>query len=266
MLNNCYLWASLAGHMGISENNLNDKDGIVFLADVHLTGSRPDREERFIRFLEGLHGRIGALYILGDLFDFWVGPRHVRLPEHARVLSELRRLHSSGVEIVFLHGNRDFHVGAAFERATGARVYPNGVSLTLGGKRAYLTHGDLLCTRDSRYHQFTAIIRSAPVKKLFQLLPYRLSCYLAGGYRSHSRRATRRKPARVKGLVMKSVAAAFRKGFEVLVCGHVHPPGGPYMRTIKVDGKPRTLYVLGEWESGGSYLEYSGGRFELHTL
>jgi len=245
---------------------MSDKKRIIFLADVHLSGSRPDKENRFLGFLESLEGRVDALYILGDLFDFWVGPRHAKLPEHARVLSALRRLHSSGSDLVFLPGNRDFHVGRGFEKATGAKVFPAEISITLGDRKVCLAHGDFLCTRDSRYQQFASIIRSAPVKKLFQLLPVRLGHYLASGYRGHSKRATRRKPAHVRDLVMKSVAAAFRKGCDVLICGHVHPARGPYMKRITVDGVPGTLYVLGEWETGGSYVEYSDGRFELRTL
>lgn len=242
------------------------KDRIVFLADVHLSGSKPDKERRFLDFLGGLEGRAGALYVLGDLFDFWVGPRHAKLPEHARVLAALRRLTRGGTRVVCLHGNRDFHLGAEFERATGAEVHAGGLSLALADRRAYLTHGDFLCSRDSRYRQFTSIIRSAPVRTLFQWLPVRLSYYLASGYRGHSRRATRRKPRRMRELVMRAVAAAFRGGFDVLICGHVHPAGGPYQKSIVVDGKTRTLYVLGEWDRGGSFLEYSDGRFEIHTL
>jgi len=245
---------------------LSDKGKIVFLADVHLSVERPDKEERFLRFLAGLKGSVGALYVLGDLFDFWIGPRHLKLPEHAKVLAALKDLAASGVKLVLLHGNRDFHVGAEFEKATGAKVYPGGLALQLGGKKIYITHGDFLCTRDSRYHQFTAVIRRPLVKKIFQMLPARLSYYLASGYRGHSKRVTRLKPGRVRGLVMKSVAAAFGAEYDVLICGHVHPPEGPYMREFTTGGKPRALYVLGEWETGGSWLEYSDGRFELHAL
>jgi UDP-2,3-diacylglucosamine hydrolase len=245
---------------------LTDKKKIVFLADVHLSGERPDKEERFLKFLSGLKGRADALYVLGDLFDFWIGPRHLKLPEHARVIAALRDLTASGMKLVFLHGNRDFHVGAAFERATGAKVYPRGLALRLGGKKVYITHGDFLCTRDSRYHQFTAIIRGPLARKIFQLLPARWSVYLASGYRGHSRRVTKQKPGHVRGLVMKSVAAAFGPDYDVLVCGHVHPPEGPYMRELTLGGKPRALYVLGEWETGGSWLEYAGGRFQIHAL
>lgn len=239
---------------------------IVFLADVHLSGERPDKEERFLKFLEGIKGRTEALYVLGDLFDFWIGPKHLELPEHARVIASLRDLTASGARLVFLHGNRDFHVGAAFEKTTGAKVYPGGLTLRLGGKKVYITHGDFLCTRDSRYHQFTAIIRHPLVKWIFQMLPARLSYYMASGYRGHSRRVTRQKSSHVRGLVTKSVAAAFGRDYDVLVCGHVHPPEGPYMRELTLAGKPRALYVLGEWETGGSWLEYSDGRFEMHTL
>jgi UDP-2,3-diacylglucosamine hydrolase len=245
---------------------LSDKGKIVFLADVHLSGERPDKEKRFLDFLGGLKGRAEALYVLGDLFDFWIGPRHLRLPEHARVIAALRDLSASGARLVFLHGNRDFHMGAEMEKAAGAKIHPAGLALQLGGKKVYLTHGDFLCTRDSRYHQFTAIIRSPLVKKIFQMLPAPWSYYLASGYRGHSRRVTRGKPGRVRGLVMQSVVAAFGRDYDVLVCGHVHPPEGPYMRELTVAGKPRTLYVLGEWDAGGSWLEYSDGRFEIRTL
>jgi UDP-2,3-diacylglucosamine hydrolase len=245
---------------------LSDEKKIVFLADVHLSGERPDKEERFLRFLDGLKGRVSAIYVLGDLFDFWIGPRHPRLPEHARVLAALKGLTASGVKLVLLHGNRDFHIGAEFEKTTGSKVYPGGLALQLGAKKIYITHGDFLCTRDSGYHQFTAIIRSPVVKKIFQMLPVRLSYYLASGYRGHSRRVTRQKPGRVRGLVTKSVTAAFGAGYDVLICGHVHPPEGPYERELTIGDKPRTLYVLGEWETGGSWLEYSDGRFEMHTL
>ena len=191
---------------------------------MHLSGEKPEKEERFLRFLAGRKGRVGAIYVLGDLFDFWIGPGPTSA-RHAQVLAALKDLSASGVKLAFLHGNRDFHIEADSESHRRKGLSPRAVVAT-GRKRVYMTHGDFLCTRDSRYHQFTAIIRSPLVKKIFQMLPAGWGYYLANGYRGHSKRVTRQKPGNVRGLVMKSVMAAFGEEYDVLVCGHVHPPRG----------------------------------------
>jgi len=253
----------------------------VFLSDVHLSPRDPARLERLVRFLDREGPRSGELYILGDLFDYWIGPRHLALPDYQAALAALRRVTAGGTRVFFLLGNRDFYVRRRFARTTGVQVVPDRIEhrLVSGSSRVYLCHGDYLEGRRGLGFRIQRGIRTRPVEAVFTRLPtlaqkagarfYRwlsdLKKRFPGLYgrvsRLKSRWAGAGAPVRgPHGLCEDDVAAKVRQGADIIVCGHVHKSGA---WPLLVDGRPAMLYTLGDWSSGESYLEEDGGEWRL---
>ena len=239
----------------------------VFLSDVHLSPRRPERARRLIGFLEREAHRTAELYILGDLFDYWIGPKHLARPDYRDALDALARATRGGLRVVFIHGNRDFYM-RGFEEATGIEVPPGRTELRLdvGGRQVLLCHGDYLEGRRGLGFRIQEFIRSRPVEWVWTRLPGCLAALGARFYRWVSGRKGRR-PRRAgaagrgpHGLSEDALRAEFGRGTDVIVCGHVH---AAQEVALEVDGRPRTLLTLGCWSDGESYVVEEDGRWTL---
>jgi UDP-2,3-diacylglucosamine hydrolase len=229
----------------------------VFLSDVHLSPREPARTERLIQFLRREAPYTDELYILGDLFDYWIGPKHLRLPDYREALEALAQA-ARTTKVFFLLGNRDFYMSRGFEEATGIRVVPGRTQhrLTVGAQRVCLCHGDYLEGRTDRGFRIQEWIRSPGVERKFVRLPALLAKAMAGFYRWLSALKTRRS-VRVN---QELVAAEFRSGTDIIVCGHVHEPG----RTVtRIDGREAVLFTIGDWSAAESYLVEEDGCWEI---
>lgn len=233
----------------------------LFLSDVHLSPAHPERTTHLVRLLERESPRAAEIYILGDLFDYWIGPKHLALPDYAEALEALRRVTAAGVRVVYLHGNRDLFLGRRFGEALGLETTPGPVRLTVGGRRVHLSHGDELCSRDRATRRAQAIMRWGPIAAVNTRLPVSLGTFLAQGYRRHSRLVTARKPARCMALAGEAVLAVFAAGVDVIVCGHLHRAA---RHTWRVRGEEKVLLALGDWSDGPSYLIEEGGSWRLY--
>jgi len=235
---------------------------IYFVSDVHLSPDASDRTALFLRFLDVLRGSGGALYILGDLFDFWVGPKHERLPSYRTTLQQLEALARSGVPVRFLHGNRDFYLDRSVADRYGVELLGDEAVLRQSDRQILLTHGDLLCATSRSYRFCRRLFRSRPVAGVFKRLPLKWGCALARVYRRISRRTAANNGPKPTTFCESALHKAFAAGADVIVCGHGHQVATRYFD----DGGPRTLYMLGAWAHGGSYLVLQDGRFSFHTL
>jgi UDP-2,3-diacylglucosamine hydrolase len=235
------------------------REPVFFASDVHLEPEDRGRGSVFMRFLDHAAAEAGSLYLLGDLFDFWVGPKQLRIPGYAPVLDALGRA-AARIPVTLVPGNRDFHLDEAFTERCGVRVAEDPHPVSLGGRKVLLTHGDLLCARDHSYSQSRRILRSPFFRWLIRSAPFRLTYFLAGGYREHSQRGRERRPGRPRDLTYEVVREVFRAGHDVIICGHVHR--GRKL-VAEIDGRPRELYTLGDWGGGGSFIEYRDGDFRL---
>ncbi|MEK7449818.1 MAG: UDP-2,3-diacylglucosamine diphosphatase [Planctomycetota bacterium] len=228
----------------------------IFLADVHLNPKNPGRTKKFLDFLASLpKNKETVLYILGDLFDFWIGPKHIDLPDHSEVLKQLKKLTREELTINFIHGNRDFQIGREFSQATGVNVLGDNAIIKLGDQKVWLTHGDLLCTNDTGYTSYRRLARTRLVQSAYQSLPRTAGYGIGSGLRRLSAKLVAQKPEQTRAIVLKTVRSYFDKGYDVIICGHIHHAGRKIIKTSPDQNK--LLFTLGLWsEQTGHFLTY----------
>ena len=235
----------------------------LFVSDVHLDSGAPQATAQFLSFLRDEAARAEALYILGDLFEAWVGDDDEE-PGNEQVCRALRELTTAGVACFALHGNRDFLLGEGFCARSGCRVLTDPVIAQLDGERVLLTHGDALCTDDHPYQELRSIVRDRAWQRRFLALPRAHREALADEAREGSRRHTARTVPDIMDVNGAAVAAAFRAARVArIVHGHTHRPG---VHQLEIDGQPAQRIVLGAWYEQGSYLRHERGQFQLCTL
>ena len=235
----------------------------LFVSDLHLDASAPAAIEQFVAFLHTYAARAEALYILGDLFEVWVGDDDSEESKKT-VCSALRELTASGVACFVLHGNRDFLLGRDFCARTGCLLLPDPVVAEFDGERVLLTHGDALCTDDHSYQELRSIVRTAPWQRRFLALPLADRELLANQARAGSRQHTSRTIPTIMDVNTAAVEAAYRvTGVRRIIHGHTHRPG--IHDTLVEDARAQRI-VLGAWYEQGSYLEYENECYELKEL
>jgi UDP-2,3-diacylglucosamine hydrolase len=235
----------------------------LFVSDLHLDAGAPQAIEQFLWFLAAHASQAEALYILGDLFEAWVGDDDPE-GEKERVCAGLRTLTHRGVPCFVLHGNRDFLLGEGFCGRTGSVLLPDPVVVELEKERVLLTHGDALCTDDHAYQELRSAVRDGNWQRRFLSLPLPVRVRLAERARSGSRVHTARVVPYVMDVNSAAVAAAHRAtATQRIIHGHTHRPG---VHQMLIDGRPAYRIVLGAWYEQGSYLYYDSGRYELREL
>jgi UDP-2,3-diacylglucosamine hydrolase len=233
----------------------------LFISDLHLEPTRPAITALLLDFLRQRARRAEALYILGDLFEAWIGDDDDA--ELGYVVAEaLRALSDSGTPIFFIHGNRDFLLGARFATISGMQLLPESVVIELAGEPLLLMHGDTLCTDDTGYQKFRAKVRDPAWQAHVLALPLAQRRVLAGQLRETSQQATQQKAADITDVNPAAVDAALRAhGVRHLIHGHTHRPG---LHEWTLDGRPARRTVLGDWFARGSVLcrDATGWRLE----
>lgn len=235
----------------------------LFISDLHLDASRPEVTELFLQFLAGEARDAEALYILGDLFEAWLGDDDPD-PHHARVAEAVAELSGSGVPVRFLVGNRDFLLGEDYARRAGMELLTEPVRLDLHGTPTVLLHGDVLCTDDTEYQTFRLMVRDADWQKNFLSRPLDERRMMAAQARERSRTRGQSLDEEIMDVNADAVARAFRThDVPRMIHGHTHRP---HIHRIEVDGKPCERIVLGDWYEQGSVLRVGAGGVELTTL
>ena len=235
----------------------------LFISDLHLDPARPAITALFLRFLAGPARQAEALYILGDLFEAWVGDDDDQ-PEYGRVTEALRAVADRGVSIGVMHGNRDFLMGENFSARTGCRLLTDPTVIDLGGVPTLLLHGDTLCTDDTQYQSLRATVRDPRWQRAFLARPLEERRRLAADLRETSREHTARKDEAIMDVNARAVTRAFREhGVQRMIHGHTHRPG---VHTLTVDGVRVERIVLGDWYEQGSVLWCTPQGVKLTTL
>ena len=225
----------------------------LVLSDLHLSATRPAAVDAFHAFARGPAKQASAVYLLGDLFDWWLGDDQLSDPLAASVAASIRSIADHGVPVFFARGNRDFLLGARFEQATGARLLPEQHVVALAGKPTLLLHGDELCTGDIEYQRYRARIRTANAARRLLAFPYFVRRAIAWYLRRKSRDANALKPESIMDVSDDAVADAFRRhAVTRMVHGHTHRPA---RHAHTVDGMTCERVVLADWHDRGHYLE-----------
>jgi UDP-2,3-diacylglucosamine hydrolase len=236
----------------------------LFISDLHLTSERPAANEAFFAFLEREVPGATALYILGDLFEFWVGDDDLADPLNAIVAGFLSNAAKAGTPVFLMHGNRDFLMADAFCKASGARLLSDPTVVDLFGRRTLLMHGDTLCTDDSAYQEWRALCRSETWQKPFLAQPLESRRSRMLELRRQSEQDKREKPSTIMDVNDEAVRTALREhDCTQLIHGHTHRPAH---HTLDVDGRACDRWVLQDWYGRGGYLEVSPERARLVSL
>ncbi|MHC4225059.1 MAG: UDP-2,3-diacylglucosamine diphosphatase [Planctomycetota bacterium] len=235
-----------------------------FTSDVHLSEEAPDITSRFIRFLELVRTDARRLFLLGDIFDYWVGSKQQRMDYVVPVLEKIRELTASGIKVHYIAGNRDFNFDARVNGGPPPRCLPEYLSVESDGLRLLLTHGDLLCTRDRSYLWARRVARSVPVRAAFNHMPLALSNFLSRGYRRLSQRAVARKAKRTTAMNYSMVRNHLREGYDAVISGHVHK-AARYQIALP-ERRQGEFITLGDWSGEGIYLVSRDGEVELRSF
>ncbi len=227
----------------------------LFISDLHLSAERAALVEAFHAFARGPAREAAALYVLGDLFDVWLGDDQLRDPLAAGVAGAFAELARSGTPVYLQHGNRDFLIGQRFADASGATLLEDAVVHDVHGTRTLIMHGDQLCTDDVGYQRYRAFWQSPARRRRVLALPFSVRRAIAATLSARSRRAIVAKPEKIMDVNDEAVAVALRDaGVARLIHGHTHRPA---VHTHVVDGRSCTRYVLADWYRKASYLEVS---------
>jgi len=229
----------------------------IFIADAHLVDPGDANYRRMLAFLEDQRGRIRTLFLLGDIFEFWMGYRHTVFTPYVPLLEALRRLRESGTEVVYVEGNHDFHMGPYFKDVLGCRILPDGGSIDLDGSRIFIGHGDLIDPEDRGYRILRRFLRSRALRVLKNLIPPDWAWAVArwAGRQSRGSSSERRAPL---DLLMAHAEELFAEGYDAVVTGHFHEPS-------LTETENGTMVALGDWIKQYSYAVLENGRFELRS-
>lgn len=235
----------------------------LFIADLHLNAARPEVSALFLRFLRECAPGNEGLFILGDLFEAWLGDDLV-LPDYAPILSALRTLTDAGTPVFVQHGNRDFLLGEGFAATTGCTLLPEAHVLDLYGRRTLLLHGDTLCTDDHDYQAMRAQLRRPEFITAFLAKPAEERIAFARSLRERSQAETSRKSEYIMDVNAEAVTdAARRHQVDRIIHGHTHRPG---LHTHIVDAHAVERVVMGDWGAQGSVVACDAHGCRLETF
>ena len=232
----------------------------LFIADLHLQTEEPAITAGFLRFLQGEARSADALYILGDLFEAWIGDDDPN-PLHREIAAAIKALVDSGVPCFFIHGNRDFLIGKRFARESGMMLLPEEQVLDLYGRQVLIMHGDTLCTDDTGYLAFRAKVHTPWIQTLFLALPLFIRNRIAAKMRAGSKAANSSKSLSIMDVNPQAVIEVMEKHrVQWLIHGHTHRPD---VHTLSANGEPAHLVVLGAWHTEGSMVKVTPNGIEL---
>jgi len=238
----------------------------LFISDLHLQAAHPRTLEAFLGFLSERAVHADALYLLGDIFEYWAGDDDLATPFNAAVADALLHLSGRGVSVYWMAGNRDFLAGAAFAQAAGLQLLAEPHVTTIGGTRVALVHGDAACTGDAAYMAFRAQVRDPAWQAQFLAMPLAQRKAIIAGLREGSRAAHTEKSMAIMDVAPDAIAALHRdSGADTIIHGHTHRPA------LHEEGALRR-FVLPDWElddepvRGGWIAIDADGRITRHAL
>jgi UDP-2,3-diacylglucosamine hydrolase len=234
----------------------------LFVSDLHLDQKRPHIIAAFCRFLHECSSA-DALYILGDLFECWIGDDDPAIGLEPAI-NAIRELSNSGVPVYFIHGNRDFLIGKRFAKQTQCKILAEETVLDLYGTPTLIMHGDTLCTDDIAYQKYRAKARNPWIQKPLLMLSVQRRLKIAEGLRNKSKSATQKKPEYIMDVNQLTVEQVMQKhNVNHLIHGHTHRPAE---HEFNLGGNSYRRIVLGDWYEHGSVLRCTPETIKLETI
>ncbi len=227
-----------------------------FISDLHLDSSHPHLYKLFYEFIQKIRNDAEALYILGDLFEFWIGDDIIDLPigkPYLPIIEQLRSLSDAGTKIYFIQGNRDFLLGQTFMERIGGKLLPDETVIDLYGTPALIMHGDTLCTDDKAYQRMRKLFHIKLIQKIYLSMSPEKRNQKASEIRKKTSQKTKQKEYSILDVNQQTVEKALiSRGVALLIHGHTHRPA---THEFEVEGKTMKRIVLGDWGNDVSWLK-----------
>jgi UDP-2,3-diacylglucosamine hydrolase len=234
---------------------------IAFISDLHLSAARPSSISLFCDFMEVSATQLSKLYILGDLFDYWIGDDGAEVLGFSLAEQALKQTSDSGTEIFFIAGNRDFLVGDAFTERTGVEILKDKTVLELYGQRVMITHGDQFCIDDIAYMKAREHFLNPQWQQSILKTPIEDRIKEAMKLRSESEQIKSGKSEEIMDVNPQEIIRVFEEyDLDVMIHGHTHRP---YVHQLEANGKTCRRYVLGEWKTERSVIYANQGKYYL---
>lgn len=236
----------------------------LFISDLHISLEKPEITRRLLLFLSDRAAKAAAVYILGDLFDAWIGDDDFTPPNN-KIRAQLKQLTSSGTSVYLQQGNRDFLLGKRFAEDTGVTLLDEYAVIDLHGTPTLITHGDLLCTDDLAYQAFRVKAHSPEWQQSVLSKPLFLRLLAARWYRIRSYFHKRKKSQNIMDVNQDTVDNVMREHHCLrLIHGHTHRPA---IHDFKIDGQAAQRFVLAAWsKSAGEVLCWNGSGYQIEAL
>jgi len=224
----------------------------LFISDLHLSTMHPLSRDRFLHFAQHIDPQAEALYILGDLFEYWAGDDDLDDPFHRTITGTLHKLSGQGIKIYLMHGNRDFLMAERLAHACNATLLNDPTMLDLYGTPTLISHGDTLCTDDEDYQAFRRQVRSPGWQQQFLAQPLSQRKAQIEQMRQLSEQEKRHKQMSIMDVNADTVSALLREhGYPRLIHGHTHRPA---RHLHHIDGYNCERWVLGDWDTKANAL------------
>ncbi len=235
----------------------------LFISDLHLDAGRPQITQLFLDFLETRASGSDALYILGDLFEAWIGDDD-QSDMNQSVCQGLRQCAASGTPVFVMHGNRDFLLGERFAEQSNVTLLQDPTRIDLYGTPTLLMHGDLLCTDDTEYLSFREMVHDSQWQTGFLVKSLEQRSKIAVDMRALSKEKTSDKAESIMDVNQQAVIQTMTENqVPRLIHGHTHRPD---VHELLIANKPARRFVLGDWYEQGSVLECSPDGCELQSI
>lgn len=240
------------------------KQDIIFISDLHLALEKKEVNRRFLSFLADQASMASAVYILGDLFDAWIGDDD-NTPPNKKIKAQLKKVTDSGTPVFLQQGNRDFLIGEKFSQETGITLLDDYAVIDIFGVKTLLTHGDLLCTDDIPYQEFRIKSHTKEWQKNVLSKPLWVRILAARWYRFRSHFHKRKKSVEIMDVNQQTVVKVMQENHCLrLIHGHTHRPA---IHDFKISGKPAQRFVLAEWKKDHiEILRWNSQGFKIETI
>ncbi|MGR6861226.1 UDP-2,3-diacylglucosamine diphosphatase [Aliivibrio salmonicida] len=235
---------------------------ILFISDLHLSPLRPDITDCFLDFMSNEAIHADTLYVLGDLFEFWIGDDD-NSPFNGVIKDAFKALTQQGVECYFIQGNRDFLLNKRFCKETGVQLLDDHTVIDIDGEKVLIMHGDTLCIDDTKYQEFRAKVHQPWLQWVFNRIPLFIRQRIVKNVQDKIKEKKQHKELTIMDVTQNEVENVMsEEGVKRLIHGHTHRPD---THTFNHNNQDMTRIVLGDWYTQGSILEYKDNKYTLHN-